>query len=397
MIMYTAAMATPGAAGAHAVKAGKVQRELQQYADMEASRAEQRTLFALDAMKAMARAVSGYPGRKNLIWLSGGFPIRLEPNQTALEPFRNSTTYIEKLIQTTTLMTESRVAVYPIDVRGLQTGGIDITVSSAAAAEGFVGGRGLTGANSQGISNTTNDATAGLLRDQSISRSNERETMTEAAYQTGGRAFFTNDFSAAMKRAMEDGSTYYTVAYTPPAQNEKGEPYHRIEVKLDRTDVNLNYRRGYYSTPQKTTAAEGTAALQAALQPGMPPATMLFVMATVSPPSRKQKTVKINYIISPNNVTFTEEPERKKHVVVDCMAIAFDKEGKEVAHASDTLDGLIPPTAYEAVLKQGLPANQELELKPGTYNLRLGVMDRATQQLGTVDVPLEIADPATGK
>jgi hypothetical protein len=98
---------------------------------------------------------------------------------------------------------------------------------------------------------------------------------------------------------------------------------------------------------------------------------MLFVMATVTPPNGKQKTVKLNYIISPNNVTFADEPEHKKHILVDCMAIAFDKEGKEVAHASDTLDGTIPITAYEAIMQQGVPANQEIELEPGTHNLRL--------------------------
>lgn len=103
----------------------------------------------------------------------------------------------------------------------------------------------------------------------------------------------------------------------------------------------------------------------------MPPATMLFVMVRVTPPKGKQKTVKINYIISPNNVTFTDEPEHKKRILVDCMAIAFDNNGKEVAHASDTLDGTIPITAYEAIMQQGVLANQEIELKPGTYNLRL--------------------------
>ena len=123
---------------------------------------------------------------------------------------------------------------------------------------------------------------------------------------------------------------------------------------------------------------------------------MLYVMASVQPPKGKQKTVKINYIISPSNVTFSDLPENKKHVVVDCMVVAFDKDGKEVAHASDTLDGAIPQAAYDAVMKQGLPANQEIELKPGTYNLRLGVMDHATQQIGTVDVPLEISDSEIG-
>ena len=165
---------------------------------------------------------------------------------------------------------------------------------------------------------------------------------------------------------MTDGSTYYTVAYTPPPQKEKSEPYHRIEVKLNRTDINLSYRRGYYSSPQQhPTSEQGIAALLGALQPGMPPATMLYVMASVQPPKGKQKTVKINYIISPSNVTFSDLPENKKHVVVDCMVVAFDKDGKEVAHASDTLDGAIPQAAYDAVMKQGLPANQEIELKPG--------------------------------
>jgi len=399
---YAAAMSTPGQVGSNAtvLKSGTVQRQLQGYHDMEALRNEQRILFTLDALRAMARAVSGYPGRKNLIWLSGSFQIRLEPAEGSLDPFRNVQGYEQNLTQTSTLLTESRVAVYPIDIRGLQTSGVDMTVSSTDASQAFVGPQTITAAGtSQGIAATTNDSMAGLLRDQSITRSNERESMTEAAYQTGGRAFVgTNDFAGAIKKAMADGSIYYTIAYTPPQQKDKAEPYHQIEVKLNRSDVNLSYRRGYYSSPQQhTTSEQGIAALQGALQPGMPPATMLYVMASVQPPNGKQKTVKINYIISPNNVTFSDLPENKKHVLVDCMAVAFDKDGKEVAHASDTLDGTIPMTAYEAIMRQGLPANQELQLKPGTYNLRLGVMDRVTQQIGTVDVPLEISQQVAGK
>lgn len=397
---YAAAMSTPGQTGSNAtaLKSGAVQRQLQGYYDMEALRNEQRVLFTLDALRAMARAVSGYPGRKNLIWLSGSFQIRLEPVQGSLDPFRNVQGYEANLTQTSTLLTESRIAVYPIDVRGLQTSGVDMTVSSTDASQAFVGPQTLTAAGtSQGIASTTNDAMAGLLRDQSITRSNERETMTEAAYQTGGRAFLTNDFAGAMRKAMDDGSTYYTIAYTPPAEKEKSNPYHHIEVKLSHPDVSLSYRRGYYSSPRATTAAEGTAALQNALQPGMPPATMLYLTASVQPPDAQHKSARISYIIHPNNVTFTDLPENKKHVVVDCMAIAFNKEGKEVAHASDTLDGAIPQSAYDAVMQQGLPASQEIELKPGTYNLRLGVMDRATQQIGTVDVPLEVPAAAEGK
>lgn len=360
-------------------------RMLQTYTDSEDLRIRSRALFSIDAMSAMARAVSGYPGRKNLIWLSGSFPFQIEPEQGLVggDPWRNSVDFVSRIKMASSLLASSRVAVYPIDVRGLQNTGIDITLSTAQLSNYVGPGSGTYG-------NTLNQHSGQLF--------NEKVPMTEIAFQTGGRAFVgTNNLAGAMERAMADGSTYYTIAFTPPEQKEKGEPYHKIELKLDRPNVTLSYRRGYYSTPQKTTQAEGTAALQGALQPGMPPATMLYVMASVEPPKAKQKTVKINYIISPNNVTFSDLPENKKHVVVDCMALAFDKDGKEVAHASDTLDGAIPMAAYQAVMKQGLPANQELELKSGTYNLRLGVMDRATQQIGTVDVPLEITEPSQGR
>jgi len=129
----------------------------------------------------------------------------------------------------------------------------------------------------------------------------------------------------------------------------------------------------------------------------MPPATMVFFTAQVLPPDDKHTDVRITYIVNPNSVTFEDVPDQKKHIVLDCIAIAYDKEGKEVGHASDTLDGAIPVSAYETVMAHGVPAKQDLTLKPGVYNLRLGVMDRVSQQIGTLDVPLVIPDLATAQ
>jgi hypothetical protein len=117
---------------------------------------------------------------------------------------------------------------------------------------------------------------------------------------------------------------------------------------------------------------------------------MLFITASVLPPDATHKNVRIQYIVNPNGVTFTDAPDQRKHLVLDCIAIAYDKDGKEVAHASDTLDGTIKLAAYETVMNNGIPAQQEMTLPPGAYNLRLGVMDRPSQQIGTVDVPLVV-------
>jgi hypothetical protein len=54
------------------------------------------------------------------------------------------------------------------------------------------------------------------------------------------------------------------------------------------------------------------------------------------------------------------------------------------------MDATLRPEAYQEVMRTGLPFHQELDLKPGSYTLRLGVLDRGSQKIGTVDVPLTV-------
>src|SRR5205807_4681115 len=125
----------------------------------------------------------------------------------------------------------------------------------------------------------TTDRASDLYASQTFAAAGDRETMMEVAEQTGGRAFInTNDLAGAITRAIEDGSSYYTLAYSPDTKDDKP-LYHRIEIRLNRPDAKLSYRRGYYSQPEATTAQTGFAAMQGALQPGMPPSTMLLFTA----------------------------------------------------------------------------------------------------------------------
>lgn len=372
---------------------GQATRIAQNYNDHIAFQNSDRALFTLAAMKGMARAVSGYPGRKNLIWLSGSFPINIEPDPASDDPFRNVRNFEEDIQTTSSLLATSRVAVYPVDVRGLQSKGIDPTMSTSET---------------QFMSNPVPDtapravasSTSGLgntMTAQTIGLANDRATMQNIARQTGGEAFVnTNDLKRVINRSLEDGSTYYTLAYTPPKEDQGG--YHRVSVQVPNKNWKLAYRRGYYSLPPgSASSAVGTAALRTALQPGMPPATSMLLTASVELPNASQKDVKVNYVIDSNGVEFADVPENKKRAQVDCMVIAFDSTGKEVAHASDTLDATVPLNAYAAIQQYGLPAHQLIALPPGKYNLRIGVMDRTTQQIGTVDAPLEVPEQAVAQ
>jgi VWFA-related protein len=388
--MAAAAPAAPGGAGqidTSSFVASQVARLSQAYNDHEAFRTTDRVVFTLEAMRGIARAVSGYPGRKNLVWLSGSFPVQIEPDPASTDPFRNERGFENQIRTTSSLLATSRVAVYPVDVRGLQSKGIDISVETAANQ--IMSDAAPDGA--RGVVATSPSTLGATMTAESVSLSNDRATMKTIAEQTGGEAFVnTNDLKRVINRSLDDGSSYYTLAYTPPKEDAGG-GYHRVVVKIPSKNLKLAYRRGYYSIPPPTASGvEGTAALRTALQPGMPPATSMLLVASIELPDQARKDVKINYILDSNSVNFADAPDSKKRAQVDCMVIAFDSSGKEVAHASDTLDATVPMNAYAAIQKFGLPAHQLISLPPGKYNLRIGVMDRTTQQIGTVDVPLEV-------
>jgi VWFA-related protein len=75
-------------------------RQLQQLRDMESFRIADRANFTLAAFEALSRAVSGYPGRKNLIWLSASFPIQIMADPTQVtQPWRNSSNFRNTLAE----------------------------------------------------------------------------------------------------------------------------------------------------------------------------------------------------------------------------------------------------------------------------------------------------------
>ena len=401
-IAATAAQAAPNSAGpagapsfsTDSMAFSQASRIAQGYNDHEAFRTTDRVMFTLESMKGIARAVSGYPGRKNLIWLSGSFPIQIEPDPLSTDEFRNVQGFESEIRSAATLLATSRVAVYPVDVRGLQGRGIDISVSTAESQTM----NDVAPSTAQGVVATSASNLGTTLAAQSVDMSNDRATMKSIAQQTGGEAFInSNDLKRVMARSLEDGTTYYTLAYTPPKEDPNG-GYHRVAVNVSVKNAKLAYRRGYYSIPQPSGSGEaGTAALRTALQPGMPPSTSLLFVAQIQLPDATRKDVQIDYVIDGKGVHFADVADNKKRAQVDCIIIAFDREGHEVAHASDTLDASIPLNAYNAVLNYGMPAHQLISLPPGSYNLRIGVMDRTTQQIGTVDAPLVVPGQAVAQ
>jgi VWFA-related protein len=361
---------------------GSAQARQRSNSMMEADRLSQRVQFTLDALSALSRSVAGYPGRKNLVWLSGGFPIRLKPGGVnfyrlnSVNPANTtgliSTPDFEPQVRATAIaMTAARVAVYPMDIRGTQNAGVDLSVGAAESAT-------FTGSDNP-------SAYSQNLNVQSEARFQDRSTIKEVAEQTGGEVLVGNDVKDAIARGLADGSTYYTLAYAP-GQDDSNSAFRRIEVKVNRAGIRLSYRPGYY--PNSPQLAPKVHPLVVALQPGMPPATVIPFTVQVLPPTGPQQKTQVSYSIDISGLDFAETSDHGHRAVVDCLAVAFNKDGTPAAQASNTMQATLTAAQYQDALRNGLQVRQEIELKPGQYEIRIGVMDRATQKMGTVQAPL---------
>ncbi len=344
-----------------------------------------RARFTIAALAELARATSGYPGRKNLLWLSGSFPLavgaQMEYNPDAAEAgdstrdLGHSSADLISMRETANLIATAQIAVYPISLLGTQTDAIGAEAGGKAERGSPIG-------HQLGVDNS------GLF----TGRQQLRYAMDDLARQTGGEAFFgTNDMAGALRRGIEDGSNYYTLTYRPQNLHWNGK-FRQIRIELGRSGYTLVYRRGYFATPDKPSA-DPAQELNQALQPDTPDATMLRLRSKVDLPGAQRPGVVVTSYIDASEVDFATGADGHRRAKLLLLLVAFPDGGKQPDRLPQTTGMLnldLDPERYQTALSAGIGFQQQLELKPGKYRLRLGVSDISNHHLGTLDMPVEV-------
>ena len=365
-----------------------------------------RARYTLDALNQLARYLVGIPGRKNLIWFSGSFPINILPDpDSAGDPFAGIASAEEEFRETTNLLTRSEVAVYPIDARGLMT-----PPSFSVQTPG-----------SRYANNPNNFA-----KDQrafSSATFTEHSTMYRMADDTGGKAFVnTNGLAEAVAKAIDIGSNYYTLTYTPTDQNPKPDEFHAIHVKLNRDGTTLSYRKGYYTEAPSKTSAAPTAdnasgepsvgdAVRAAAQFGAPPATQLIFSSVVRPtgtqpedapaPGNRPEAVDkkavqgpwtryvVRVVLDPHALALASLPDGIHTGRLQFIAIVYDREGNRINTNLNDLTTKLNPQQYASFLEHPVFLQQFISVPvKGDYRLRVLIFDRYTGHIGSVELPI---------
>lgn len=344
-----------------------------------------RVRYTLDAMNSLARMLSGYPGRKNLIWVSEAFPINIDPDFTlSVGAFDSMRNYAPEIAETSEHMVDAQIAVYPVDARGLVTSSVFDASNSGRDKFGRSLGRG--GRMGQAI------------QQESAQLQAVHGTMQEIAERTGGKAFYNrNDLDGAIRAGIEDGSTYYTLAYYPENKNWDGK-FRKVHVKVAREGVKLRYRLGYFAVDPKAFSKseqkhQGEAFGQA-LSLDSPISTALRFHAGVVQPSEKTNNkVLVNFGIDPHALTFEKKEDGLQHASLDCAVQVYTDKGKLLKTQASTMNAQLKPETFTRVMQTVFPCQQYVDLGPGNYLLRLGVLDRSTSLIGTVNARVTISAP----
>jgi VWFA-related protein len=336
-----------------------------------------RVEITLRSLQSIANRLAGVPGRKNLIWISGGFPFTIQFDKGDLSiGSPTATEFAQETKRTAQALDMADVAVYPVNASGL-TNRIR-TLKPLVSRETIVGTYGVT-------------ASGNLKMPELPTTTDENNAMLALAEWTGGKAFYnTNDLSSAIRRAMEDAEATYTLGFYPE-QGAMDEKYHEIRVKVTQKAVEVRSRKGYFATRSSAPNENDVTARFSGVVTNPLDATGIGLKAKIEPSGGQaggsfRITVRADI---PNLDLHNENGRWSGQIHVLFALLAAD--GTILRASNDKMAIAITDASYQTAQKSGLGFGKVIESFPGLVEIRVGVMDATTGNLGSLRIPVSPA------
>ena len=387
--------------------------DIQRFEAFETSfQLDMRAKYTLAGFDLLARYLVGIPGRKNVIWFSGSFPLDVEPNLAEEDPNDSVVRNDDELRKTDNLLTRAQVAVYPVDARGVMTDPSQSFTANQTAAVSISAGSGQA----------AGDATMAFM----TQTAQEHETMFAMAEDTGGQAYVnTNGLTQAVAKAIENGSNYYTLTYSPSNKVWDGR-FRAIKIKLeDQSGVKMSYRNGYYADDpnDRNRSIAGSAAtalsrpttMSAAMMHGGPnPAEILFKVRIRPAAAPPEDTLIKGNRTNPDPKVKTDGPYKEYGVdlvpdrrqvscpvaangngnrscAIEVFTYVYNRDGQLVVTTTASLRATLTPANYARMLVDGMAFHQEISVPvKGEYFLRTAIHDLVSDRVGAVEVPVAL-------
>lgn len=319
------------------------------------SRLMARNRVTLGAMQTMVQGLEAVRGRKSVLLFSAGLIEDQEQidQRHVLDAARRA-----------------NVAVYFIDIRGLETGSAFNTAQFGSPLD----------TRDVGFANAQVEL--------------EVQGSENLAIDSGGFSIRNaNDLDAALGRVSRELSSYYLLGFQPAATGAPG-TFRPLTVRVKRPGVTVRARKGYYVNgvaPARVSATRGVDALQQVTDSPYDLDTIPLRVATYAFGSPSPGKAQVSLAIEADLRAFAFQPQGGKLAdVLEVRVAAAHLESSTV----ERYDGQVEMT-FPTGTRFGEDAwhteVREFTLAPGRYQARIAVRDRNSGRIGALthafDVP----------
>jgi VWFA-related protein len=312
------------------------------------------------ALQAIMQAVGKINQKKSIIYFSNGITQSGVDNQSALRA-------------TTAAAVRANVSIYPLDVRGLQAFPPGGEAQNASL-------HGQSAYNGNAIFNDLNG------------NANSQDTLSTLAEDTGGKAFFdSNDFSGVFSQVQKDTSAYYVLGFTSNNPLEDGH-FRHLKVQLNRQDVKLEYRSGYYAGRdfQHLNNSDREQQLTDELEAQLPQTDVaVYAGAHYFRQDDSHYYLGVSLVIPGSQIPFVQAKD-KDNATIDIIGEVLANGKLPVGHQRDTVK--LAVDSAQQVRRKNVQYNTGFLLASGSYHLKFVVRENRTGRMGTFETDVQIPD-----
>ncbi len=323
--------------------------------------AKDRALRTLRSLVAIANHLEKVPGRKNLVWVSGSFPVWIGRDRVRLpeRPDPGTQDLWPEIDRAARALNSANLAVYPVDARGLM-----------APAD-------------------YEPQRASISREMQLVSRSGFAAMDTLAERTGGKAFYNdNDLGRAFRGAVEDSRVAYRLGYQPSHDEWNGR-FREIKIAAKRPEVRLRHRRGYFAQPDEPGDDWYRSGVLGAAM--WSPVDATRVGLTVRPFPAAPDTLDLDVRIDARDVSLQPVGDGWRGRL-DVWLVQLGPGDALLDTVSHVADVSLDRPAFDRVRQSGeLPLAERLKRDPKAVLLRVLVRDVGGGALGSVSIPLDQA------
>jgi VWFA-related protein len=312
------------------------------------------------ALQSLMQALGKLPQKKSLIYFSNGISQSGADNQSALRA-------------TTAAAVKANVSIYSLDIRGLQA---------------FPPGGEAQSASLHGQSAYSGAAVLNDLNGNAASQ----DTLATLSSDTGGKAFFdSNDFAGVFSQVHKDSSTYYVLGFTSNNSSKDGR-FRRLKVQVNRTDLKLDFRAGYYAGRdfEHLNRADREQQLEDELAAQLPRVDVpLYAGTAFFRQDDSHYYLAVSLVVPGSQIPFVTEKE-KDNATIDIIGEVREGGKFPVGQLRDTVKLALEST--QQVRRKNVQYKTGFVLAPGSYHLKFVLLDNQTGRIGSFETDVQIPD-----